>query len=76
VASLGPWVPESMPLTNSVGIARCCLHGCNSPADGESDLNVSLCALYILLVGNEFTNPLSMENRAFPLAEQMGEKAF
>lgn len=56
--------------------APLCLHGCNSPADGESDLYVSVCALYILLVGNEFTNPLSTENRAFPRAEQMGKKAF
>ena len=56
--------------------APLCLHGCDSPADGESDLDVSVCALYILLVGNEFTNPLSTGNRAFPRAEQMGEKAF
>lgn len=64
-----------MPLTDGEYHGSVCMDA-TPPADGESDLDVSVCALHVLLVGNEFTNPLSMENRAFPQAEQMGEKAF
>lgn len=64
----GASVPAQQETTRSV-----CRRG--SPADGESDLPVSVCALYILLVGNEFTNPVSMGN-SLPTSGQMGGKDF